>query len=188
MSNGDHNIKDDGGESHHPEEAFLSGPLREMQAGSRQNTLAYGYPPPETTFQTTLGGLRTRLHDLRTVEKPMDGMESTMHDLFSAIRADKMELYAQENASVADDNASSVAVEDHASDKSPSETDSATAQHDADMQEIDAAELRGPALWLPCANWTTCVAAPTSGRNSRVSFASCDARHVQLTSYVVAIS
>ncbi|KAK7023749.1 hypothetical protein R3P38DRAFT_3187802 [Favolaschia claudopus] len=141
MSNGDHNIKDDGGESHHPEEAFLSGPLREMQAGSRQNTLAYGYPPPETTFQTTLGGLRTRLHDLRTVEKPMDGMESTMHDLFSAIRADKMELYAQENASVADDNASSVAVEDHASDKSPSETDSATAQHDADMQEIDAAEL-----------------------------------------------
>ncbi|KAK6972217.1 hypothetical protein R3P38DRAFT_3240326 [Favolaschia claudopus] len=144
------------------EDDFLTGPQRvEMPAGSRHDVLA-----PHNDLETTLAGLRTRLRNLHTTDNAMEGMASTMHDIFTAIRTDKIQHFEHANASSdhqdasgVNDDASSAAVDDHASDAgdadeegsengdkpanaaAASEYASAASQYAADMAEIDAAEL-----------------------------------------------
>ncbi|KAK7000213.1 hypothetical protein R3P38DRAFT_2797481 [Favolaschia claudopus] len=123
-SNGNHSVNEEVknmNDAHYPESEwaasnFLTGPLREMPAGTRHDSLQPNpwIAQPLESLDATLTGLRTKLHNLRTNDNPVEGMESTMRELFATIRANKVDHYL-EDAPALEDNSSSVAVDDHAS-------------------------------------------------------------------------
>ncbi|KAK6992526.1 hypothetical protein R3P38DRAFT_2802355 [Favolaschia claudopus] len=120
--NGDQSVNEEYvrmNDGHYAEDAwaasndFLTGPHLEMPAGTRHDALEPNLwmRQPTDSFETTLSGIRVQLQNLSTEDGPrVDGMEASMRQLFSAIRADKVDSYHD-----GDDDASSVAVDDHAS-------------------------------------------------------------------------